>query len=130
MSEVVCDRTCDDCYFKEKEAKTCKASCKCNEEEHYNECSMNETFGSKDKPCTCNEEDIVKENDWEEEFDDKYGGLYKYVGETGKGTWFLESYNLKLPVKIIVPANEIGNAHGERWSCPKCEKEPKKIITD
>ena len=32
-----------------------------------------------------------------------------------------------IPVKIIVPLNEKGNAHGERWICDICVGEPKMI---
>jgi hypothetical protein len=31
------------------------------------------------------------------------------------------------PVTIRIPVNEFGNAHGERWHCPKCTGEPQKI---
>ena len=32
------------------------------------------------------------------------------------------------PVEIRIPANEIGNAHGERWYCEECKGEPEVIV--
>lgn len=36
-------------------------------------------------------------------------------------------YKHKMPVTIYLPVNEFGNAHGERWHCPKCKGECEKI---
>lgn len=32
-----------------------------------------------------------------------------------------------VPVEIIVPLHDIGNAYGERWICPICVEEPERI---
>ncbi len=33
----------------------------------------------------------------------------------------------KTPVVITIPANEFGNAHGERWFCEECKGSPEEI---